>query len=954
MVTCRKILLLIFLFPLSLLSQKVDSAYVALKNQEVGALRYEGKFEQAYNKSNDLLIELHKKNANDLFFAETYFTKSRIEIELGKYELAFDSSKKALDIYLKKSDSLGLAQVYNVIGVYYYFQNDLDSTLTYYLKSYDIKKKLDFEYQEMAVSAYNIAMVYEDIGRAEEAMELYLETEKYLLKEKGYLSFLSDVYIGIAHIYKYKRDFDQAEKYADKAMDVGLQTYSEFNPHMTFVYTSYANILISKNKFKEGIELLKKGLEIRKNTYGINHKWTCESYSSLAKAYELDGQIKLAEENFKKSIEIGKLTNSDLYLANAKAALSFMYCDQNTNNNIAEKLLNEALEEYLKIYGAQNDIIAEVYYYLAKNAMNRDDEKAFFLHLNQAYAAGNYSSQELEKIIAPFDVLKSLGLQSDWLKRSYDKKENLDLLFEKFELIDKQIQLIKYLQKNYSSEISKISLANDYREVFEKELNTCWILFQKTKDKKYIEKAFELSETNRNSTLLEGLQDSKFKLYGAIPEELLLFEHQLEQTLAKVKMDLYYEKDSGEPDKELLSSLIYQRTEIGKRLDSLHKVFDTNYPKYANLKYQDKTIQIAEVQKALDNDTQLMTYFLGENDLYTFTITKDKIIFLKGEVAKNLALAIDDLKTDLVEQKDVIKSTKKLYIYLLSQQIDVTKKNLVIVPDNILNYIPFEILQNDNNQYLIENFDLSYSGSVHLFLELKNDYFKYSLPNYWAGFSPVYGEGENLSSNTNEISEISKIVQGNSFIGENSTKENFFNNYRYNSILHFAMHAEIDNNNPLYNKLKFSDGDLTASEIYIANIKANLAVLSACNTGFGKLEKGEGVMSMARAFNYAGVPAIIMSLWKVPDKETKEIMVRFYQNLNKGETKNRALKNAKLAYLKATKDVNLKHPYYWSGFVLNGNTDSLEPNTNKKNIYYLGGLAFIGLVFLLVKLKKKS
>ncbi len=953
MVSFRKIFLLFLLLPLSVLSQKIDSAYVALKNQEVGALRYEGEFEQAYIKSNDLLNELKKNNANSLLFAGTYFTKSRIEIELGKYDLAFDSSKKALDIYLKSSDSLGLSQVYNLFGVYYYFQNELDSTLTYYLKSYEIKKKLDIDYQEMAISAYNIAMVYEDIGRTEEAMELYLETEKYLLKQKGYLTFLSDVYIGIAHIYKYKQDFDQAEKYADKAMDVGLKTYGEYNPHMTFVYTSYANILISKNKYKEGIELLKKGLEIRKKTYGLNHKWTCESYTSLAKAYKLDGQIELAEENFKKSIEIGKHTHSNLYLANARAALGFMYCDENTNNEIAEKLLNEALEEYLKIYGSQNDIIAEVYYYLAKNAMNRDEEKAFLYRLHQAYIAGNYTDNELDKIIAPFDVLKSLGLQSDWLKRAYDKNENIELLLEKFDLIDKQIDLIKFLQKNYASEISKISLANDYHEVFEKELNTCWVLYQKTKDRKYLEKAFELFETNRNSTLLEGLQDSKYKLFGAIPEGLLLFENQLKHTLAKVKMDLYYEKDSGEPDKEMLSNLITNRAEISRRLDSLHKVFNTNYPNYANLKYQDKTIHIAEVQKILDDDTQLMTYFLGENDLYTFTITKNKIVFFKGDIVKSLSAEIDSLKANLVAKKDIIKSTKKLYLYLLSQQIDANKKNLVIVPDNILNYIPFEILQNEENAYLIENFDISYIGSVHLFLELKNDYFKYSLPNYWAGFSPVYDEGESLSSNTNEITEIANLVKGNSFVGKNSSKENFFKNYRNNSILHFAMHAEIDNNNPLYNKLIFSDGDLTASEIYIADIKANLAVLSACNTGFGKLEKGEGVMSMARAFNYAGVPSIIMSLWRVPDKETKDIMVQFYKNLKEGETKSKALKNAKLAYLNTTKDANLKHPYYWSGFVLNGNTDSLSPKTSKKNLYCVGGVAFIGLMFLLIKLKKK-
>ena len=149
--------------------------------------------------------------------------------------------------------------------------------------------------------------------------------------------------------------------------------------------------------------------------------------------------------------------------------------------------------------------------------------------------------------------------------------------------------------------------------------------------------------------------------------------------------------------------------------------------------------------------------------------------------------------------------------------------------------------------------------------------------------------------------------------------------------------------------LFFSDDELTYSEILILNNKANLAVLSACNTGFGKLEKGEGVMSMARAFHFSGVPSVLMSLWKVPDKETKDIMVFFYKHLKKGETKNLALKNAKLDYLASIKDENLKHPYFWSGFVLNGNTNVLVPVKNNFYYYLISGvlvLIIFGIKFI--------
>ena len=124
----------------------------------------------------------------------------------------------------------------------------------------------------------------------------------------------------------------------------------------------------------------------------------------------------------------------------------------------------------------------------------------------------------------------------------------------------------------------------------------------------------------------------------------------------------------------------------------------------------------------------------------------------------------------------------------------------------------------------------------------------------------------------------------------------------------------------------FEDEELTASEIYTSKSKVNLAVLSACNTGFGKIEKGEGVMSMARAFHYSGIPSVLMSLWKVPDQETKTIMIDFYRYLKKGKSKSEALRMAKLSYLKKNDNSDLAHPYYWSGFVINGNTDPLEIN----------------------------
>jgi CHAT domain-containing protein len=161
--------------------------------------------------------------------------------------------------------------------------------------------------------------------------------------------------------------------------------------------------------------------------------------------------------------------------------------------------------------------------------------------------------------------------------------------------------------------------------------------------------------------------------------------------------------------------------------------------------------------------------------------------------------------------------------------------------------------------------------------------------------------------------------------------ENWFkkNAQNYN-ILHLAMHALIDDEDPLRSKLLFSqtndsteDGFLNAYELYNMKINADLVVLSACNTGYGKLVKGEGVMSLSRAFMYAGCPSIVMSLWKAEDKSTASIMVNFFRHIKQGEFKDEALRNSKLNFIQNA-DPLTAHPFFWANFVVVGDNSPID------------------------------
>jgi CHAT domain-containing protein len=211
-----------------------------------------------------------------------------------------------------------------------------------------------------------------------------------------------------------------------------------------------------------------------------------------------------------------------------------------------------------------------------------------------------------------------------------------------------------------------------------------------------------------------------------------------------------------------------------------------------------------------------------------------------------------------------------------------------------------------------------------------------------------------------EVDLISKELKTSIYRGKEASEVKFREESEDYDILHLAMHAFIDDENPAFSRLAFhqnnstdaqNNGWLNTADIYNLDLKANLTVLSACNTGSGRLQKGEGVMSLARGFLYAGCPSIVMTLWEVEDKAGTQIMGAFYKNLKKGRTIDEALRLAKLEYLENA-NPRTAHPHYWLGYVSIGDSSPLFRSYD----YYFFGLLIIVLIAItvdqLIRVKK--
>jgi len=212
---------------------------------------------------------------------------------------------------------------------------------------------------------------------------------------------------------------------------------------------------------------------------------------------------------------------------------------------------------------------------------------------------------------------------------------------------------------------------------------------------------------------------------------------------------------------------------------------------------------------------------------------------------------------------------------------------------------------------------------------------------------------------TEEVEQISKLLKGKIFLGNQATETNFKKYAENYDILHLAMHAVVDNVNPMYSKLVFTmttgsgdDGLLNTYEIYNMHLKARLAVLSSCSSGEGVLKKGEGVISLSRGFAYAGCPSLIMTLWELEDNAGVELMVAFYKNLKKGYSKDVALQKAKLEFLRNKPQV-LAHPFYWSAYQCVGDSSALYFRVYKY-LQVILGIILMAIIFFIVVLYARS
>lgn len=358
----------------------------------------------------------------------------------------------------------------------------------------------------------------------------------------------------------------------------------------------------------------------------------------------------------------------------------------------------------------------------------------------------------------------------------------------------------------------------------------------------------------------------------------------------------------------------------------------------------------------MPNNTCLITYYLANGYLYICIKTQSDIHIERIEINQ------DSLRNKIFNLKNKFNDNYKTDLRYLSKKLipEVElPKYIVLIPHKFLNNLPFEALYDFEEEQLINNHTVSYHYS-----DKQSSNYSARKNVKISGLAPQFDKSctnfEPLNYNTLEIQEIKSLF--NNFTeaknSNNYLKEDFISDLSNNDIYHLASHALLNNDNPYLSFISLgvncADVSLDDKRVYLKDIITQkldneMIVLSSCESGNGKLQPGEGLSSLSKAFFTSNVKSIVSTLWSVNDNCTAEIMGHFYHFLSKGKRKDDALRLAKIKFLEEAGS-DYKNPYYWAAFTPIGN---MRPIAKKENrlIYYLLACLIAGSLALMIKKK---
>ena len=810
-------------------------------------------------------------------------------------------------------------------------------------------------------------------------------------------SLIVMTYINVGATYYNLNNFDSASYFLLKAESLmnrfpGFEYKVRLYNTLGVLYHDNGNYLQCKNYFSQALEIIK----------SIKPFDTISAVSveiNIATSYSRLGQYEDALSIYKKMLRYN-LYNNYIYLNMGRANTSLnkpieaLACFRKVNTDQLPWVFNEIGFTQLQL--KQHDSAA---WYLNQLHLKKNEAKLSVADkgINKLYYAEIHANQQqylpaldsLQQAIIIFSgifkdpniysnpsgfsatfayyrLFSALSKKASVFKLLYKQTRKEEYLLASLNAYNSTLSLLSYIEKSYDTDDAKILLKKKSRDVYQEALLVCLELYHLHPESNYLEQAFLINEKNKASVIVSSLKERTFTTIPGVEEKLLQKERNIKYNIARLNIQADQVMDSNETE-----SIASEKANYEIELTRLQKTFEQNSHFY-KLKYDDSYPGIKELQKQLNTQQALISFYSTDSALHAFVLTRSTFTYIPIDSFKSI-------EKDITAWLNLLKNIEggrrfngekiggRLYNHLIKpiKSAIPGKDEWVIIPDGILYYLPFESLPADENlNPLVETVATSYQFSSRFITEHSLPLQENNGPGNLIAFAPFTRKGTDfnrpgfalmnpLPSSADEIAGLTGLK----YIDSQATKNSFLKELNKYAIIHLATHAVSGNNGsapfiafyPQKNSL--TEDCLFLEELYGLNMDSTkLVIISACETGNGELVNDEGVISLSRAFVYAGCESTINSLWKADDKATSAILKKFHIYLGEGYSKSKALQQAKLDYIKS--NALYKSPAHWAHLVLMGN---MEPVFVKKQPYaWVAFILFSFCTFLRVTIRSKK
>ena len=839
----------------------------------------------------------------------------------------------SIDKANKENETANYGNLLNNLAALYRRMGKYEAVEPILLEAMEVFKKVyGPKHPSYAQSLNSLALLYSKLGKLNAAEPFFLQAISISKKASGnenteYASFLNN----LGGLYRRMRRFNEAEKLFFESNAINKKVYGDKHPIYAQSLNNIAALYINTKKYVDAEPLLLEAMSIYKDVLGPLHPDYAQSLNNLGALYVNMRKFETAKTYILEAVEIDKKT---LGTKHSEYVL--------TLNNLAS-LYSRMLDIDQAIETSNRAIVS-----ICKTC-----DSSILADLTKLPEYEFYSMSEITTV---------LGTRQEIIQIQHRLKKDEAYLKEAYALLQAAMKLNEKTRNGFNGDEDKLRTLRQMSQLVIKAIQT-GIHLTKGSDKTYIQNSFSYAEQNKSVLLADAIKGSKARVMGDLPESLALRELDLIQQKKKLKKAEIEARKSND-QYAVQTKMNKLNLEISAFLSKLKE----QYPKYHALKYENITAKAEDIQALLDDKSLLLEFFVADTVTYLFVVSKKEVELYPINIKKKvLKKEIRSLRKALSNYSFIVKQEEEAYqlfankaemfynVLLREALQGKDADNLIIVTDGELGHIPFEVFlvepapQTTRNykelHYLINDYNISYNYSATLWkenLQATHETNNAQLLACAAAYPKIdslelYKQRpfhmaqlrdnlDPLPAAQEEIKALSESFQG-SFLQKNETNEAYFkqNAHKY-GVIHLAMHGILNAREPILSALAFTenqdsleDNFLHVYEIAHLHLNADLVVLSACETGFGKFEQGEGVISLARSFMYAGTPSLVVSLWQVNDHSTAVIMQAFYENLSQGMYKDAALRQAKLDYLKKSSKI-ATHPAFWSAFIQLGDS----------------------------------